>query len=242
MADIDSGAARNRQAPRPPTPVAVATRVPRQPRSTVKVGSSAKRRSSGGSRRTSSGSSNRNDYRQQSYQRRASSSHSSSSGSTRKKTPSPPPLPTKKVIVPPAPPKPPSIATSLRSDTTYQQQMAAYAKSLADFQAEQGLSRADYDKNYQGTSRDIGLAKGQALQDMENDYASRGLLRSSLYNTDVGKLNQQYQNQYNDLNSQRTNFLQQLAQQLGSYQNEQKVQQQNAMQEALRRRAEKYNL
>jgi hypothetical protein len=130
----------------------------------------------------------------------------------------------------------------LRADTTYQQQMAAYAKSLADFQAEQGLSRTDYEKNYQGTYRDIGLAKGQALQDMENDYAARGLLKSSLYNTDVGKLNQQYQNQYNDLNSQRTAFLDQLSQQLGSYQSEQKVQQQNALQEALRRRAEKYNL
>jgi hypothetical protein len=120
--------------------------------------------------------------------------------------------------------------------------MAAYNKALADYQAEQGLSRADYEKNYQGTRRDIGLAKQDALTDMENDYAARGLLKSSLYNTDVGKLNQQYQNQYNDLDSQRTNFLAQLAQQLGVFNSQQSVQKQNAQQEALRRRAEQYNL
>jgi hypothetical protein len=77
---------------------------------------------------------------------------------------------------------------------------------------------------------------------MENDYASRGLLRSSLYNTDVGNLNKEYGNQYTDLDKQRTAFLDQLAQGLTGFKNEQATQQQNAAQEALRRRAEKYNL
>jgi hypothetical protein len=148
-------------------------------------------------------------------------------------------------VQPPAPPKPappPNNASWLRSDSTYQRQLASYGKALADFQAEQGLSRTDYDTNYQNTRRDIGLAKTDALGDLENDYAARGLLRSSLYNTDVGKLNQEYGNQYADLDKQRTAFLDQLMQQLTGFKNEQSTQQQNAMQEALRRKAEKYNL
>lgn len=220
--------------PKPPTP-----RKPPPPISHI-----AKRRTpthsySGNSNR---GSSNTSSYRKQSYSRRATSSSGNGTGSNSRKTPVAPPKPTQKIITPVAPPSPPGIATSLRSDTTYQQQMAAYAKALSDYQAEQGSSRGDYDTNYQSTRRDVGLAKTDALTGLENDYAARGLLRSSLYNTDVGKLNQQYQNQYNDLDKQRTAFLQGLSQQLGSFKNEQSVQQQNAQNEALRRRAEKYNL
>jgi hypothetical protein len=225
--------------------VPVAPPPPRRSIAKQRTTTSSSSRGGGGSggsyhtnRRTSSSSSSNNNYRNQSYQRRATSTNSSTS----RRTPVAPPKPTQKVIVPVAPPKPPGIATSLRSDTTYQQQMAAYAKALADYQAEQGVSRTDYNTNYQNTRRDVGLAKTDALSNLENDYAARGLLKSSLYNTDVGKLNQQYQNQYNDLDKQRVDFLAGLSQQLGSFRNEQSVQQQNAQQEALRRRAEKYNL
>jgi hypothetical protein len=113
---------------------------------------------------------------------------------------------------------------------------------MKDFQADQGLARTDYETGYQGTYRDIGLAKADAAENLKNDFASRGLLQSSLYNEGLGDLNTQYQNQYNDLLKQRTSFLDQLAQEYNKYKGDQSVQQQNAMQEALRRKAEKYNL
>jgi hypothetical protein len=187
-----------------------------------------------------SGGSN-NNYRSNSLHKR---SYGSSRHNNSDSTPRSPASATAKVIKPPAPPKPapPTASAYLKGDTTYQRQLASYAKALADFQAEQGLSRTDYDTGYQNTRRDIGLAKTDALKNMENDYAARGLLRSSLYNTDVGNLNKEYQNQYTDLDKQRTSFLDQLMQQLTGYKNEQTTQQQNAMQEALRRRSEKYNL
>lgn len=243
MADMDSGGSRNRQsptsvrrntAPRPPS-----VHKPPPPRRVV-----ARKKT-----RSSSSNNNSNYSRNSSVTRRINRSSSSrSTGSrSRKATPSSPPPSSSKQIVPPAPPKPvppppPGNATFLRSDSTYQKQMAAYAKALADFQADQGLARTDYETGYQQNFRDIGLAKGDAAESLENDYASRGLLKSSLYNTALGDLNQQYQNQYTDLSKQRTGFLDQLGQELGKYKNEQSVQQQNAMQEALRRRAEKYNL
>lgn len=214
-----------------------ATKVVKQPRSKVLSGGGTPTRRR--TRRTSSGNNN-------SVGRRISRNTSSNSSGSRRRssTPKSPPSGTSKRITPPAPPKPvaPTNANWLRSDSTYQRQLAAYAKALADFQADQGLARGDYETGYQSTFRDIGLAKQTASDDLENDYASRGLLKSSLYNTALGDLNQQYQNQFTDLGKQRTAFLDQLGQEFSKYKNEQSTQQQNAMQEALRRRSEKYNL
>ena len=149
-----------------------------------------------------------------------------------------------KRIVPPAPPKPvtPDINKFLAGDSTYQRQLAAFGKSLSDFQADQGLANTDYTTNYGNTRRDIGLAKTDASTNLEEDYASRGMLKSGLYNQALGELNQQYQNQYVDLDKQKTSFMDQLAQELKKYQGEQGVQKGNAYADAARRRAEKYNL
>ena len=143
---------------------------------------------------------------------------------------------------PVTPPKPkiPDVNTYLKGDSTYQRQLASYAKSLSDFLAEQGLARTDYNTNYANTRRDIGLSKTDALSDLENDFAARGMLQSSLYSQGLGDLNQQYQNQYLDLDKARTSFLDQLAQDLTKYRGEQTVGTQNARAEAIRRRAEKY--
>lgn len=134
------------------------------------------------------------------------------------------------------------IEAYLRGDSTYQGQLANFNKSLADFQSEQGLARTDYDTNYQNTYRDIGLARDDALGDLENDFAARGLLHSSMYNTETGDLRNQYQNQYTDLGEQKTSYMDQLVQDLSRFKNEQTVAQQNARAEAIRRRAEKQGI
>lgn len=233
---MDTPAARNRQNPgslksnKPPS-----NKVPVMPRSKVLV-------SSGSSHKSSASSTKNSAIRRR--QQNNSNNSSSSNHSMHSSTPSSPPQSTAKVIAPAAPPKPviPDTGSYLKSDSTYQKQMAAYAKSLSDFQADQGLAKTDYETGYQGTYRDIGLAKKDATQNLQNDYASRGMLQSSLYNQGLGELNNQYQNQYNDLGKQHTSYLDQLAQELIKYKNEQGTQSQNAQAEALRRRQEKYNL
>lgn len=211
-----------------------ATKIPRQPRS--KVLTTPKR----ASRQKVTRSNNNGGG---SLGRRINRS-GGSTGSRQGSTPRPPASQNEVQIKPPAPPKPaaPSSSAYLKSDTVYQRQLASYAKALADFQADQGLARTDYDTGYQSTNRDIGLAKQEASTNLQDDYASRGLLKSSLYNTALGDLNQQYQNQFNDLGKQRTSFFDQLGQEFSKYKNEQSTQSQNALQEALRRRTEKYNL
>jgi hypothetical protein len=230
MADMDTGGASNRQAPATvrrdvAKPKIAATRKPL--------------------RRTVSKSSTNKNYsnnKQQNYTR-AANRRSESRKSTPRSTPKPV-QPAQKKIVPPAPPKPviPDINKFLAGDSTYQRQLAAFGKSLADFQADQGLAQTDYNTNYGNTYRDIGLAKTDAAGNLEEDYASRGLLKSGLYNQALGELNQQYQNQFTDLGSQKTAFMDQLAQELKKYQNEQSTQKGNAYNEAVRRRAERYNL
>lgn len=237
MADMDSPGSANRQNPGSIRKnKAPSNKVTIQPRSKVLI-------STGGSNRKKSST---NPHKQALQRRRSqsSSSNSYSNNHTSSHTPSSPPASTSKIVQPAAPPKPvvPDTGSYLKSDSTYQKQLAAYAKSLADFQADQGLARTDYDTGYQGTYRDIGLAKGDAQENLKNDFASRGMLQSSLYNEGLGELNTQYQNQYNDLGKQRTSFLDQLGQELVKYKNEQGTQTQNAQAEALRRRQEKYNL
>lgn len=226
-------------APAPPAPTSRASGHPTQRRVTrpkVRASTPPPRRIK--TRVTSPG----NSYRSQSIKRRATSSNSNRGNNN--PAPRKPAASSAKRIVPPAPPKPviPDTNAYLKSDSVYQRQLAAYAKSLADFQADQGLARTDYDTGYQSTSRDIGLAKTEAQGDLKDDFASRGMLQSSLYNQGLGELNTQYQNQFNDLSKQRTSFLDQITQEMAKYKNEQSSQSNNAMQEALRRRAEKYNL
>jgi hypothetical protein len=239
MADMDSGGSRNRQSPTsvrrnaPPKRV-----VPKQPRSKVRVGGGT----TNNNNRKKTSNNDRDNYRSNAVERRATGNRRSS-GRVKETTPKAVP-PVAKTIIPPAPPKPapPKASDYLRTDSTYQRQAAAYQKSLADFMADQGLASADYNSGYQQTFRDIGLAKGDAQQSLKDDYASRGMLQSSLYNEGLGELNTQYQNQFNDLTKQRTSFLDQLAQEQAKYKNEQGTQLTNAQQEALRRRAEKYGL
>ena len=238
MADIDSAGSANRQIRRP-----APRRTPR--RSTpIRVGSVKRRVRNTRSTRSNRGrviSSERNKGRRGALMRRRDSR---STGRTSRSAPKTPPPGNSKLITPPAPPKPviPDINKYLGGDSTYQRQLAAYARSLADFQAEQGLARTDYNTNYQNTYRDIGLSKTDALGDLENDFASRGMLKSSLYNEGLGDLNEQYQNQYGDLSKQRLSFLDQLGQDYRKYGSEQTVGKQNARAEAIRRRAEKYGL
>lgn len=233
MADVDSSGASNRQSPtsvrvnKPPSRVVI-----KQPRSKIQISPTVRKKKvvrSGGTTN---------------YRNKEVSNRATKSGNIKSSTPTPVAPSNTKTIVPPAPPKPvpPKMSDYLRSDSTYQRQAAAYAKALADFQADQGLAKTDYNTGFQTTSRDIGLAKADAQKNLQNDFASRGMLQSSLYNQGLGELNTQYQNQSNDLNKQQTSYLEQLAQELMKFKNEQSTQLQNAQAEAVRRRAEKYGL
>src|SRR5882757_4937132 len=106
-------------------------RVVKQPKSTVAIGRKVSAPKSKKVRRVSN--TNYSNNTKQNYQRAVTRKASST-----KSAPQAPSKPTAKVIVPTAPPKPvaPDINKFLAGDSTYQQQLAAFGKSLSDFQAD----------------------------------------------------------------------------------------------------------
>lgn len=256
MALMDSPEARIHQSPRTavkPKAKAAPKKVARRKTTTPRTVVARKRRVASNSQNTSSPrrrrstnrtTSNRSSNSSRSNAIRRRANRASTNRNPQRAAPKPSPPPVAKTITPPAPPKPapPSVDQFLAGDSTYQRQLAAYNKALADFQTDQSLSKTDYETGYQNTIRDINLSQQDALSDLKDDYAARGLLRSGLYNDSLGDLNQQYSNQRTDVNKQRTSFLDQLVQELSKYRSEQSVQQGNARAEAIRRRAERYNL
>ncbi len=141
----------------------------------------------------------------------------------------------------PAPP-PPSLNSWLKTDADYQDQLRAFAKTLADetsnITQRQGTVKADYQS---GVSA-MGDQRVKDLQDIMNDFAARGLLKSGLYgqrqadyektyNTNLGNLSRNETTQLGDLGTEQTQF-----------QRQQELQKETARKEAAARRAAKFGL
>jgi hypothetical protein len=82
----------------------------------------------------------------------------------------------------------------------------------------------------------------QQLADLENEFASRGLIQSGLYGEEQGRFQQQFTDQLTALDQQQTGLLADLLSQQKNYQRENDLAMQQAKQEALARRAAKYKI
>lgn len=139
-------------------------------------------------------------------------------------------------------PPPPSIEQYLAGDTTYQEQLRNFNKSLADFLAQEKLNKSKVTTDYASAQRAMNMQKVQDLKDIENDFASRGLLSSGLYAGAVGDYNTGFTNRMNQLTTQEQRSLADLINQQTQFQNQQKLDQQASREEAIKRRAAKYGL
>lgn len=90
-------------------------------------------------------------------------------------------------------------------DTDYKRTVADLARALTDFDAQQGLSRKQYDAGYGEARRRMGWndvekkfdrsmpgAYGDAVYSNENDFAGRGLTWSGLFGKSFADLNQEF--------------------------------------------------
>lgn len=153
----------------------------------------------------------------------------------------------------------------LSGDSAYQAQLAALLKALADSEADFTSQRTRYDTDYNDALRSLGwtsevaddpntvdvnesrpgawnfqdlnTASGRAFTNQQNDFASRGLLQSSLYGTALDNLQRSLNDQLGSINTGRTNFLDDLTKQQTAAKNENTLGQQQARAEALARRA-----
>lgn len=142
------------------------------------------------------------------------------------------------------------------ADQAYQAQMAALQKALSDYQADNTHQKDQYSTDFtkslgqlgwtpgtnaddvnggQWNFTDQNTASGKAYQNQLNDFASRGLLQSSLYGQANNDLLRSLTDQLSGLNTAKSNFMTNLAQQLSAYQNQNTASQQQAKADALAR-------
>jgi hypothetical protein len=144
----------------------------------------------------------------------------------------------------PAPKKPniPGINKFLAGDSAYQDQLSTLMKQLEDFQTGNQSDQANVGEDFQSALAKMNQQKSQDLEALQNDFASRGLLNSGLYTDAVGNYDKGYQNNLNDLTTDRQRSLNDLLTSLQQYQQENTTAKSNARQEAIRRRAQQFGL
>lgn len=141
---------------------------------------------------------------------------------------------------PPPPPAPPTLEAFSAKDSTYQSQLAALKKALADYQAQQGQAKTQYLTSYAGDRKTLGENRTQGLDDLGNDFASRGLLQSGLYADSLSDLNSDFDKRQSALDQARAAFLASQGSDFTNFTSEQQLAQQKALQEAAARRAAQY--
>lgn len=139
-------------------------------------------------------------------------------------------------------PAPPSLAQFLAKDTTYQGQLSDMGRALQQFLADIAQQKTTFQTGYSDTKSRLGQEHETGLEDIEADYAARGLLSSGLYGEAVGDYNETYAQQLSDLDKQLAQSLQGLTTQQTNYQSEYEAQKKKAEQEAAARRAAKYGV
>ena len=143
---------------------------------------------------------------------------------------------------PPPPPAPPTLDQFSAKDSTYQNQLSALKKALADYMAQQGQAKTQYLTGYTGDLDTLKQNRTQGLGDLENDYASRGLLQSGLYADSMSDLNNDFDKRQAALDQARAAFLANQGSDLTNFKSEQQITQQRALQEAAARRAAQYGI
>ena len=202
--------------------------VVRKPASTSK--------SSGGSAKKSTGtrSSSSSSGRSTGGTTRYSGSGNSGKGGGNGVGSSKPPKATKPAI--------PSMQAYLGSDSVYQDYLRGSKRTLADYLSELGRRRGEAGTQFNDTKASMERDRLQQLDDLKNEYASRGLINSSLYGEEQGKFQQQYMSQLEALQKQQTGLLADLLSQQTNFTREQELSNERARQEALARRVAKYNI
>jgi len=153
----------------------------------------------------------------------------------------------------------------LAGDSSYQAQLAALQRALADSEADYTAQSTKYDTDYNDSLKNLGWLKamqddpatadvdettpggwnfqdqntsaGRAFSGQQNDFASRGLLQSSLYGTAQDNLTRSLNDQLGSVNTGRQTFMDDVTRQRASGQNQNQLSQQQARAEALARRA-----
>jgi len=144
--------------------------------------------------------------------------------------------------VTPPKPRPPDIKSYLAGDQTYQQSVRGSSRTLKDFLSELNRRRGESKTTFGQTKGAMETDRVRQLEQMRDEFASRGLIHSGLYGAEQGRFQDEFAKQMQALEQQQTSFLADLLSQDKNFRREQQLALELARQEALSRRAERYQL
>lgn len=142
----------------------------------------------------------------------------------------------------PSTPKAPGIGSYLGMDSAYQNAVRGGKRSLADFLSETGRRRGEAGTQFNQTKGSMERDRTMQLEELRNEFASRGLIQSGLYGEEQGKFQQKFTEQMTALQQQQAALLADILGQEKNYRRESDLALEQARQEALARRAAKYKI
>lgn len=142
----------------------------------------------------------------------------------------------------PSKPKAPGIKGYLAGDSAYQSGVSGQNRALKDYFAEINRRRGEATTQYGQTKASMERDRVRQLDDIRQEFASRGLIQSGLFADEQGKFQQQFTDQLNSLDAQQKALLADLLSQQTNYQREHDMTVEQLRQEALARRAAKYGI
>lgn len=136
----------------------------------------------------------------------------------------------------------PSLQDYLMGDRTYQSQISLYDKELQDYMLGHNRDKDRINEDFGLALGRLGKERGRALENIEDDFAARGMLHSGLYGEDVSEYNDDYQQTVGDLERDKLRSIEDLIEMLNMFQSTVSSKKQNAKLEAIRRRAEELSV
>lgn len=143
----------------------------------------------------------------------------------------------------PAPePSAPSMKRFLARDTDYQRQLRQLQQSMRGFRGDVRRKKGRLYGETQTSRRALGQQREKDLEEIEADYAARGLGRSGLYGEAVGEYEKEYGERRSDLETRLREALAELKGESRQYRSKYKLSRQEAREAAAERRAARYGL
>lgn len=137
----------------------------------------------------------------------------------------------------PTAPVQPSVDEWLANDIAYKSQSDQLTKAWADYQAQAKQSENQYRTDFANKQATLAKTRDLAGQELESDFAARGLIGSGLYAKAYSDYTNDYNNRQKELDTGLSDFLANLLSQTNNYKSEQDITAEKAKQDAISRRA-----
>ncbi len=136
-------------------------------------------------------------------------------------------------------PKPTKNDPNSFADSTYWDTLNSLIRDSDLYKQNMGLQQARTNEDYGVTTQKLAKQRGRDLDSIRNDFAARGIVKSSPYGTRVGQYEDDYQTSLADLARAKNRSLQDISMGYQQYLEQWRLQKQQAIQDAIQRKLAK---